>query len=58
LLSALERALNGTAPADDSSLGIKAKWKSPEETIHEEAEPTTLGLGKRLHRRETAETEI
>lgn len=58
---ALERALNGTARAGDSPLGVKGKWKGPEEeTIREEAEPTTPGprhFGTQLHRRETAETE-
>ncbi|KAF5385740.1 hypothetical protein D9615_002519 [Tricholomella constricta] len=57
---ALERALSGTAPSDTSSIAVKGKWKGPEEeTIREEAEPTTPAPGQQfntqLHRRETAE---
>jgi len=57
LLPALERALNGTAPTDDP---LKGKWKGPEEeTIREEAEPTTPGREPfGTHRRETAEIEF
>ncbi|KAG5645208.1 hypothetical protein DXG03_006726 [Asterophora parasitica] len=58
---ALERALNGTAPSDTSSIAMKGKWKGPEEeTIREEAEPTTPGPGQHFklniqqHMRETA----
>ncbi|KAJ7084372.1 hypothetical protein B0H15DRAFT_393041 [Mycena belliarum] len=53
---ALERALNGNA--DDASPGGKGKWKSAEETIHEDDEPLTpasKGFASQLHRRETAE---
>ncbi|KAF8070176.1 hypothetical protein FPV67DRAFT_1005473 [Lyophyllum atratum] len=57
---ALERALNGTAPSDTSSVAMKGKWTGPEEeTIREEAEPTTPGPGQQftaqLHRREMAD---
>ncbi|GLB37099.1 putative pleckstrin homology domain containing protein [Lyophyllum shimeji] len=59
---ALERALNGTAPSDTSSVGMKGKWKGPEEeTIREEAEPSTPGPAQRFntqrHKREVAEGE-
>lgn len=59
-LAALERALNGTNPDDSSSVVMKGKWKGPEEeTIREEAEPTTPGPGQQfniqLHKRETAD---
>ncbi|RDB16953.1 hypothetical protein Hypma_002582 [Hypsizygus marmoreus] len=57
---ALERALDGNPPSDDSSAAHKGKWKGPEEeTITEEAEPPTPGSGQQfnsqLHRRETAD---
>jgi hypothetical protein len=57
---ALERALNNTIPSDDdSSVMIKGKWKAPEDTIQEEAEPMTPGPSQtqmpRLHLREHAE---
>lgn len=47
---ALERALNGTTPVEDQVVGIKGKWKGPEEeTIREEAEPTTPGPGQQFN---------
>ncbi|KAF9461278.1 hypothetical protein BDZ94DRAFT_822072 [Collybia nuda] len=46
---ALERALNGTSPVEDLILSNKGKWKGPEEeTIREEAEPTTPGPGQQF----------
>ncbi|KAF8893380.1 hypothetical protein BD779DRAFT_1046084 [Infundibulicybe gibba] len=52
---ALERALSGTAPGEDSSPMAKGIWKGPEETIQEEAEPSTPGFDSHLHRRERAD---
>ncbi|KAG6917832.1 hypothetical protein DXG01_000892 [Tephrocybe rancida] len=57
---ALERALSGTA-TDTSSVALKGKWKGPEDTIREEAEPPTPGPSRQFdtqpHRKETAEHE-
>lgn len=58
--TALEKALTGANPDDNSSSLAKGKWKGPEEeTIHEDEEPPpTPGAGSfpvPSHKRETAD---